>query len=174
MLLDLTRLVDGRLAESFRLEPGSPVFQGFTGDISGTFELYATLRHPGGGTYVLDARLVGAVTRPCRRCLVPIEQDMDDRFRMIYQLSGRDPDAGDDDIVLLEVGTTRIDLTETVRDRLFLGTEEYPVCREDCAGFCPSCGQDLNAGACCCEPDLVGSSWAEALQSVRDRVQESS
>lgn len=172
MLLDLTRLVDGRLAESFRLEPGSPVFQGFTGDIPRPFELEAMLRHPTGDTYVLEARLMGAVTRPCRRCLDPVELEVEDRFRIVYQISGRDEDASDDDIILLEPGTTRIDLTETVRDRLFLGTEEYPVCREDCAGFCPRCGQDLNAGLCSCEPESVDSPWAEALQVVRDRVQE--
>lgn len=170
MLLDLTRLADGRLAESFRLEPGSPVFQGFAGDIPAAFDLEVILRHPAGGTYVLDGRLTGSIARRCRRCLTPVELDLEDRFRVIYQVSDRDEEAGDDDIVLLDRGTTRIDLTETVRDRLFLGVEEYPVCDPDCAGICPCCGQDLNTGSCSCEPEPGGSPWVEALQAVRDRV----
>lgn len=172
MFLDLTGLLEGRLSETFRLEPGSPVFQGFTGDIPVSFELDATLRHAGTGIYVLEARLSGAVTRPCRRCLGAVGLDVDDRFRVVYQISGRAEDSQDDDIVLLEPGTTRIDVTDIVRDRLFLGTEEYPLCREDCAGFCPRCGQDLNAGTCSCEPEHADSPWAEALQAVRDQVQE--
>ncbi|MGH7550198.1 MAG: YceD family protein [Gemmatimonadota bacterium] len=174
MILDLTRLVEGRLEASFRLAPGSPVFEGLDGEILETFELDATLRHPSAGTYMLDARLSGALTRPCRRCLAPVELDVDDPFRIFYQISDGDEDAGDDDIVLLEAAATGIDLTEVVRARLFLGTEPYPVCREECAGFCPQCGQDLNTGTCSCEPVVNESPWAEALQVVRDRVQEPS
>lgn len=172
MFLDLTRLVDGSLEETFRLEPGSTVFEGFVGEIPGPFELELTLRHPTGDTYLLEARLSGAVTRPCRRCLVGVPLEVEDRFRVVYQISDRDRDAGDDDVVLLEPGATRIDLTETVRDRLFLGTEEYPLCREDCEGFCPHCGQDLSLGPCACEPEAGESPWAEALQAVRDRIHE--
>ena len=172
MFLELTRLVDGCLEETFRLEPGSTVFEGFEGEIQGPFELEATLRHPTGDTYLLEARLHGAVTRPCRRCLVGVPLEVLDRFRVVYQISDRDRDAGDDDVVLLEPGASRIELAETVRDRLFLGTEEYPLCREDCAGFCPRCGQDLNLGPCTCEPEAGESPWAEALQAVRDRIHE--
>jgi uncharacterized protein len=174
MILDLTRLVGGRLEESFRLAPGSPVFEGLDGEILETFDLDVTLRSANTGTYLLDARLGGRLARPCRRCLIPVELDVDDRFRVVYQISDDEEETGDDDVVLLEVDSTRIDLTDIVRSRLFLGTDQYPLCREECAGICPRCGQDLNLEPCLCQPVVSESPWAEVLQAVRDRVQERS
>ena len=174
MILDLTRLVGGRLEEWFRLAPGSPVFEGLDGEILETFDLDVTLRSANAGTYLLDARLSGALARPCRRCLIPVELDVDDRFRVVYQISDDEEETGDDDVVLLEADSTRIDLTDIVRSRLFLGTDQYPLCREECAGFCPRCGQDLNLEPCLCQSVVSESPWAEVLQAVRDRVQERS
>ena len=172
MVLDLTRLVDGRLEESFWLAPDAPVFAGFDADILDPLRLDVKLDQPGAHTYVLDAHLGGRVYRPCRRCLRPVELRVDERFRIVYQVADRDDDTGDNDFILLQPGTTRIDLTGPVRDRLFLGIQEFPLCREDCAGICPLCGADLNAGSCACEPEPGESAWVEALQAVRDRVQE--
>ena len=174
MILDLVRLVEGRLEESFQLKPGSPVFEGLEGEILETFDLDVILRALNAGTYLLDACLSGALSRPCRRCLVPVELDVDERFRTVYQVSDDEEETGDDEVILLEADATRIDLTELVRSRLFLGTDQYPLCHEECAGLCPRCGQDLNTETCRCEPVASESPWAEALQAVRDRVQEAS
>ncbi len=43
------------------------------------------------------------------------------------------------------------------------------LCREDCAGLCPSCGANLNAGACDCPPPSPDSRW-DALRDVADRM----
>ena len=173
MILDLTRLVHGRLDGSFRVAPDSPVFEGLAGEIGEPFGLVATLRQSGADTYVLDAQLHGTVARLCRRCLRPVDLDVDDRFRVVYQIADRDDDTDENGLVLLPPGTTRIDLTGPVRDRLFLGIPQYPLCREDCAGICPICGTDLNEGTCSCETEEGESAWIEALQAVRERVQES-
>lgn len=170
MLLDLTRLADGRLDESFRLDPGSPLFDGFAAEVTASFDLDVTLRRAGSASYVVEARLAGSVSRPCRRCLAPVELGVADRFRAVIQIADRGEEVGDDDVVLLERGATRVDLTGLVRDRLFLGVDEYPVCDPDCAGICPGCGRNLNTGACGCEPEFGPSSWVDALQAVRDRV----
>ena len=49
----------------------------------------------------------------------------------------------------------RVDIGPAVRDVLFLSAEPYALCRRDCRGLCPRCGQDLNAGDCDCPPDEV-------------------
>jgi uncharacterized protein len=46
----------------------------------------------------------------------------------------------------------RIDLAEVVREELALAVPPFVLCREDCAGLCPKCGSDLNAGPCECAP----------------------
>ena len=34
------------------------------------------------------------------------------------------------------------------------------LCRPDCAGICPSCGTDLNAGSCNCTEEATDPRWA--------------
>ena len=50
-----------------------------------------------------------------------------------------------------------LDLTEAIRQYALLAIPMKPLCREDCAGLCPICGQDLNQGPCGCLPQGTGS-----------------
>ena len=36
-----------------------------------------------------------------------------------------------------------------------------PLCKEDCAGLCPSCGMDLNNGSCNCANEQIDPRWAK-------------
>lgn len=54
-----------------------------------------------------------------------------------------------------------LDLTEAVHQYALLAVPMKPLCRQDCAGLCPVCGQDLNLGsvsACPKKPTLAGPS----------------
>ena len=48
-----------------------------------------------------------------------------------------------------------IDLTEAVQEQILLSLPLRPLCREDCKGLCPGCGEDLNKGACGCSGKAV-------------------
>ena len=50
-----------------------------------------------------------------------------------------------------------LDLTEALRQCSLLAIPMKPLCREDCAGLCPSCGHNLNQGPCNCPPQGAGS-----------------
>ncbi len=43
-----------------------------------------------------------------------------------------------------------INLTEATRQYALLAIPMKPLCREDCAGLCRNCGQNLNQGPCNC------------------------
>lgn len=43
-----------------------------------------------------------------------------------------------------------IDITKEIDDNIILSVPMQPVCDEDCAGLCPSCGQNLNKADCDC------------------------
>ncbi len=47
-----------------------------------------------------------------------------------------------------------LDLREPLRQYVLMSEPLKPLCRPDCAGLCPSCGDDLNRGPCGCPPDL--------------------
>jgi len=45
-----------------------------------------------------------------------------------------------------------LDLTEAIRQYALLVIPMKPLCRQDCAGLCPTCGHNLNQGPCDCLP----------------------
>ena len=58
-----------------------------------------------------------------------------------------------------------LDLEPLVRDALLLELPLAPLCTEDCAGLCPSCGADRNETQCDCRVDDTDPRWA-ALRSL--------
>ena len=45
-----------------------------------------------------------------------------------------------------------LDLVPMLREQVILAAPMQPVCREDCPGLCPQCGQNLNERRCDCPP----------------------
>jgi len=170
MFVDLNRLEDGSLDQRFEIGRESPVLAGFEAEVREPLILEVQVRHPSGATYVVNGELTGTVFAPCRRCLEPTEIPIEESFRVIYQEPGRDAlrshEPGDDDIVWLDRNATRIELDQQVRDRLFVETERFPVCRPECRGICPQCGQNLNRGSCGCRFEAVDRRW-EALERLQ-------
>jgi uncharacterized protein len=54
----------------------------------------------------------------------------------------------------------QVDLELVSREAILLGLPLAPLCREDCAGLCITCGADLNDGACSCVPSTADPRWA--------------
>ena len=59
-----------------------------------------------------------------------------------------------------------IDLAPALREQILLAVPPSPVCDEGCKGLCPTCGRDLNAGACGCETTTLDPRWA-ALKGIQ-------
>ena len=54
-----------------------------------------------------------------------------------------------------------LDLTEAIRQYTLLAIPMKPLCQQDCAGLCPSCGTNLNQLHCDCPPGPGDPRWAE-------------
>ena len=59
-----------------------------------------------------------------------------------------------------------LDLTEAIRQYALLATPMKPLCRQDCAGLCPSCGCNLNQAPCNCPTKPVDPRWSELSKLV--------
>ena len=59
-----------------------------------------------------------------------------------------------------------LDLTEAIRQYTLMATPMKPLCREDCAGLCPSCGRNLNQATCNCPPRPVDPAWSKLSKLV--------
>ena len=58
-----------------------------------------------------------------------------------------------------------LDLGEAIRQYSVMATPAKPLCKEDCAGLCPTCGANLNNGTCGCPPQPVDHRW-DALRKL--------
>lgn len=91
--------------------------------------------------------------RPCRRCLRELSgravADVDE----LYQIEVIDAEA-------FPIVDNQIDLAPMARQAALLELDDERVCREDCAGLCPSCGVDRNTATCHCDTEVKDHRWA--------------
>ncbi|GAC1447213.1 MAG: hypothetical protein PVSMB4_01990 [Ktedonobacterales bacterium] len=73
--------------------------------------------------------------------------------------------AAEDELVFPIDQNHLLDLREAIRQNLLLALPMRTICREECAGLCPQCGHNLNAGPCGCEPEVVESRF-ETLRAL--------
>ncbi len=102
---------------------------------------------------LLQGALDGTVTLECGRCLEPYEQPLHMEMEVVFQpsvaiLTGEPLPPPEDDSVYMIDGHHIVDLDEAVREQVLLNLPIRPLCRPDCAGLCPICGQNLNLGPC--------------------------
>jgi len=107
-------------------------------------------------------------TGECRRCLAPVSGTTAVAVRELYQPHDRRGPAGDEDEDTYPLAGDQLDLAPLARDAVLLELPQAPLCRDDCAGLCPTCGADRNAGACGCPAGPVDPRWA-ALDTLRGR-----
>jgi uncharacterized protein len=91
-----------------------------------------------GEGYSLRLRFSAAVHGPCMRCLRDAEPSTAVDAREVDQ-----PNGGEE-LSSPYVENEELDLARWATDAFALALPVQVVCREDCAGLCPVCGEDLN------------------------------
>jgi uncharacterized protein len=97
-------------------------------------------------------------TAECSRCLKPAQGTIRVAVDELFE-----PEPVPGETYPLE--PEAIDLEPLVRDAIVLELPTAPLCRDDCAGLCPSCGADHNEVDCDCTFDDIDPRWA-ALRSL--------
>ncbi len=102
------------------------------------------------GLYV-GGRIQTNAPTECVRCLgdtiVPVDTQIEELFYYPASAAGEGEFAVDEDATA--------DLGPLVRELALLALPMQPLCREDCQGLCPECGQNLNEATCDCEIDDI-------------------
>jgi uncharacterized protein len=76
-----------------------------------------------------------------------------------------DDEADDPDVFVIPPPGHTLDLRPAIREQWLVVAPAFALCREDCKGLCPTCGTDLNTGACDCAP-ATDSRW-DAIRASR-------
>lgn len=92
----------------------------------------------------------------CDRCAEPVVQRLEREFQTVYVPADRSPaEAGDmelraDDLDIAFYDGAGIEVAEIFREQVALALPAKVLCREDCRGVCPHCGEDRNRSECHC------------------------
>jgi uncharacterized protein len=141
---------------------------------------------PTGASLTLDLRLesvtegvlvTGTVTAPlagqCARCLELIERDLRVEVCELfaYPESTTDTTTELDEVFRIEGDV--LDVEPVVRDAVALALPWTPLCRADCQGLCPTCGQRLDDLPVDHSHEILDPRWA-ALAAYRQPNSEES
>lgn len=110
----------------------------------------------------------------CDRCTESALHDITSRFDLVYVPAGQARSGGGEEIdeAGAEVGYyagSALELNDVFREVILLALPMQLVCREDCRGICPVCGEDLNSKDCDCQPEGTDDRWSK-LKTLRTEI----
>jgi uncharacterized protein len=137
--------------------------------------------HRGPKDIVADIRLrgkfAGKFEVPCARCVEPVEIPLESDFDLIFRPVVADTEATERSITApeTEIGYYQRDsllLEDVLREQVLLSLPVRTLCKPDCKGLCPRCGQNRNSQDCSCDEGPSDPRW-EALSGLRSQIKSS-
>lgn len=153
--INISNLSEGAHHRSLR---ASPEEIGLDSRFTKEVTVEATLEKTGRQLYLqVEFKTGGAFT--CDRCLEEFEREVSSTYSLVYMTDDGSGVEGDEEVQLISADTNYIDLGEDVRQFALLSLPQKMLCREDCAGLCPTCGTNRNRSKCDCTHEDVDSRW---------------
>ena len=118
----------------------------------------------GADRYYFSGHLEGEAAAECRRCLTDVTVSIAEDIQLLF-VEADTEGADDPDVYVIDSRAHELDMRPALREQWLLAVPAFVQCRDDCKGLCPTCGADLNAGACDCAP-VTDSRW-DTLRKVR-------
>ena len=119
--------------------------------VAGSSPVHVRVEHIKGKELLIHAETVLTLVIPCDRCLEDV------RHEFVLN-STKHVDVGLSDAELTEeldesnfIDGYHLDVDKLLSNEILSGWPEKVLCKEDCKGLCPVCGQNLNTKSCDCE-----------------------
>jgi uncharacterized protein len=113
---------------------------------------------------LVQVKMQALASSECVRCLTEYAHDLSVDFSELYAFNQRS--VTDSNLILPEDG--KIDLEPLLREYMLLEFPINPVCKPDCKGLCPICGENLNLITCNHEV-VDGDERLARLKSLLDK-----
>jgi DUF177 domain-containing protein len=163
MFIDIRELAKDRLEfheriPAGRIDLGADIMRIAPLDTEGSAELT-------GDDISLQGHLSTTVEVMCARCLEPIREPIERDFDLLYRPMKAIAKEEEVEIAAaeLEVGFYQgrgLQLEDALKEQILLALPMRSLCRPDCRGLCPQCGQDRNRAECGCRQEDGDSRWA--------------
>lgn len=100
----------------------------------------------------------------CARCVEPVQVPLHGSFDLLFRPEHVDAEAGEraiteDETEIGYYGKAGLLLEDVLREQVLLTLPGRTLCKEDCKGLCPRCGQNLNSSSCNCVENVVDTRW---------------
>ena len=123
----------------------------------------------------VKGRIATTIRQACGRCLEVFESPLRSTFTLNY--SGKIPkdvhksDTDGIELTADQIGVVffegeEIDFTDAIQEQVILALPFKPICKPDCKGLCPKCGNDLNTDPCRCDQKVPDGPFA-ALKDLK-------
>jgi uncharacterized protein len=136
------------------------------------------IEHRGAHDHVEDIRVRAGYGADfevlCARCVEPVPIPMKGTFDLIFRPEEADAEAGEhaiseDETEIGYYGKSGLLLEDVVREQVLLSLPSRTLCKPDCKGLCPRCGQNLNVASCNCGASVSDPRW-NALAGLADKL----
>ena len=127
--------------------------------------------------FQFDLSVNTTVAIPCSRCLEPTPLAIlgDLRYLLLLHPPVEDEPDGEgvqeEELVLLEPGTSEVNLAPYFWETFIVSLPPTVLCREQCEGLCPQCGENKNKTSCACQVDFSDPRF-EVLRKTQEQEQE--
>ena len=155
--INISNLSEGIHEYHFEAKPSKiDLDERFVGTIKVEVKLDKSVRQ-----ILLQAKIQAEGSFFCDRCLEKFYHAMYTAYSMVYIQGVRSTvDMNkEEEIQVLSTDTNYIDLDDDVRQYILLTIPQKLLCREDCQGFCPTCGVNKNIAGCSCGAPAIDSRW---------------
>ncbi|MCC6954869.1 MAG: DUF177 domain-containing protein [Deltaproteobacteria bacterium] len=122
-----------------------------------------------GSTVMIDGTVSAQFRTNCVRCLEPTNASIQSPVKMVLKSHSERsrPDEEVEDVQLGFYDGKEVDCAPIVEESLVLTLPLNVVCSESCRGLCPTCGSNLNEGACRCAPAKDGDERFSVLRGLK-------
>src|SRR5690606_2911863 len=161
----------GLLAQQHRIRidaqvpADDPLWEPFPWRFAGPVDLHLDVQQAGSDV-VVRGDVHGQAELSCRRCLAAVQYPVDEEPIFVYRAGVAPAEAEAEEVYPLPERGGELDLTVALREHVLLSVPEFVNCDEECRGFCPRCGTNLNETTCECRTEEEDPRWA-ALRRLR-------
>ncbi len=147
-----------------------PAWEGTDFHFSGSLLVSGQAFWISSGDVLVRLTLRGVLLQECRRCLAPVDVQVDERMELFFRPTNGSEELEGDSFRPLPHGAMEVDLLSAIREELVLSLPMLALCAPDCRGLCPRCGRNLNEERCECSAEELDPRWdvLRALNQKRD------
>lgn len=140
------------------------------------FETEFTIR-PAGQAFDLSGQIIATQTLTCSFCAEEFEREVKEKFHEILmseddsksKIVGFENDASFGEVEITHVpNLNQFDVGQVIYQVVAISEPTQPLCKPDCKGLCPHCGENRNYVQCrCAEDKKLADSAFSVLKNLK-------